>query len=188
MAAGTKAVAMNPDPLVERIGRSDAAAFGELFESINRPLVRYIQGFTRDVATAYDVLQDVFAKLWEIRETLPAETKLSPLLYTMARNRALNVIRKHSRYADLDLTEESDHFTVDISPDVEYSANELERNLGKWIGELPPRRAEAFMLARYHGLSHAEIGKIMNLSERTVQTHLVHALRDLRTKMKSLQG
>ena len=67
---------MNPDPLVERIGRSDAAAFGELFESINRPLVRYIQGFTRDVATAYDVLQDVFAKLWEIRETLPAETKL----------------------------------------------------------------------------------------------------------------
>ncbi|MDX1531391.1 MAG: sigma factor-like helix-turn-helix DNA-binding protein, partial [Rhodothermales bacterium] len=46
----------------------------------------------------------------------------------------------------------------------------------------------AFTLSRFHGLSHAEIAEVMGLSVRTVDTHIVHALRDLRLRLDALNA
>ena len=63
----------------------------------------------------------------------------------------------------------------------------LDERLRMFIEQMPDRRREAFMLSRYEGLSHEEIAQVMKLTPRTVNTHIVLALKDLRNRLGALQ-
>ncbi|MGI9173811.1 MAG: RNA polymerase sigma-70 factor, partial [Rhodothermales bacterium] len=169
-------------PLADRDG------FADVFRRFYPPLVRYACRITGDAAAAGDVLQDVFLKLWEDRDKLTVEVSVRALLYTMVRNRALNQHRRKRWIANGVAV--TDLQVEDPAPGSEetLSADELQRHLYGWIGELPPRRAEAFTLSRYHGLRHSEIAAIMDVSERTVDTHILLALRELRQRLDALQN
>ena len=52
-----------------------------------------------------------------------------------------------------------------------------------WIGELPPKRREAFWLSRADGLSYAEIATVTGTSVKTVENHIGAALRHLRDRL-----
>ena len=69
----------------------------------------------------------------------------------------------------------------------ELHTEQLDIFFKQWIKELPPRRAEAFVLSRFHAMTNREIGEIMGLSKRTVDTHIVHALRHLRRRYDHLR-
>lgn len=115
------------------------------------------------------------------------DTNLKALLYTMARNRSLNVIRKESKQADIDTDVLFELIENGDSADAELEHKILKAEVSKWLALLPPRRAEAFMLSRFHDLKYSEVADIMNLSERTVQTHVLHALRDLRGRLSTFR-
>ncbi|NNF57724.1 MAG: RNA polymerase sigma-70 factor [Rhodothermaceae bacterium] len=179
-------------PLAAHVRLNDPAALTQVYRVHQAPLVRYAHRLTGSIETAHDVVQDVFVKLWEQRETLIVELSLQALLYTMTRNRALNQNRRRTRIApDVEVEDahhQATHSADPVAPDAVLQARELGRYLRRWIGELPPRRAEAFALSRFDGLSHAEIATVMGLSIRTVDTHIVHALRDLRHRLDALVG
>jgi len=174
--------------LAERLRESDEAAFVEIYDRVREPVARHVVRILDDESGAYDVVQDVFMKLWEDRSTLHITVSFKALIYTMARNRALNLKLKNARSSmDVDVIEASDRQLAARSPEHDFVAKELSRRLHKWIDELPPRRGEAFVLSRFHGLRHKEIGEIMGLSLRTVETHILDALRDLRRKYDALE-
>ena len=167
---------------------ADRKTFAKVFRRYYAPLSRYARRFTGDASAAADVLQDVFLKLWEDRSRLTVERSLQAMLYTMVRNRALNMNRRRQRMAsDTAVDNLLDRPSAQVSSDHRLAAHDLQRHLHRWIEELPPRRREAFALSRYHGLSHAEIADVMGISERTVDTHIVHALRELRRRLDELQ-
>jgi len=178
------------DALFEQLGRriraGDREAFTEVFHALHEPLVRYSRSITGEDSSAYDVLQDVFLKLWERREELIAHTSLRSMLYAMVRNASLNVRRNRMRRGEL---QEATPRREEEAPgaDARLSAADLSVRIRKWIDDLPERRAEAFRLSRYAGLSHAEIGRIMNVSERTVGTHILLALRYLRSRLDDFE-
>ena len=174
-----------------RIRQSDRRAFAEMFNAMNEKLVRYASGITKDEESAYDVLQDVFLKLWEKRETLDPQSSLQSLLYTMTRNASLNVNRRKGYLVhDDQLFERSELGTMkgEAPSDEKLNAKQLTQKVYQWIDELPQRRREAFTLSRQHDLSHKEISEIMGLSERTVNTHIFLALKHLRGKLDALQN
>lgn len=168
--------------------QSDRRAYASLFQAVSAKLVRYAQRFTRNEASAYDVVQDVFVKIWDIRENLNPDASLQSLLYTMTRNAALNVNRKNAYLVQNDHLE-GDDLGGGMQPEaeLEYDAKRLNAHLNEWIDALPERRKEAFVLSRHHELSHREISNIMGLSERTVNTHIFLALKHLRAKLDALQ-
>ncbi len=176
------------ETLAEGIKSSDHEAYAALFNRMHQPLLRYIFRITRNEAMCLDVLQDVFMKLWEKRENLEVRISVKALLYTMARNQALNALRSAGRNVNADITDIID--PLDQSPGAEQymTANELDAYFSSWVKELPPRRAEAFILSRYHGLSHHEISDVMGLSKRTIDTHIVHALRFLKGRLEHVQN
>ena len=159
---------------------TDRDAFSRVFDRFFAPLARYARRITGDDASACDVVQDVFLKLWENRTSITVDVSLKAMLYTMVRNRSLNAIRRSERIAR-NVTPE------DVAPAIDGSESDLQRLLYRWIDDLPDRRREAFTLSRFHDLSHAEIAKIMGLSERTVDTHIQLALRSLRERMDRTQ-
>ena len=175
------------DNLAERLKASGKDAYEEIFRLMHEPLLRYVFRITNDEALALDVLQDVFMKLWEKRAEIEVQVSFKALLYTMARNRALNVNRNRSRMTyDSELVAENSTKVVESTVENQMHTNQLETFFKTWIKELPPRRAEAFVLSRYHTMSNREIGEVMGLSKRTVDTHIVHALRHLRKRYDQL--
>lgn len=171
--------------LSKRLAESDRKAFQQLFEEVNVILIRFCWRYTKDEDNSRDIVQDVFVKVWEKRATLDPDKSLLSLMYTMVRNRALNLARD-SHYSDgVDADEVATESSE--SPDERVNFDMLEEHVRQWIDSLPPRRRQAFKLSRFEGLTHAEIAGIMNLTPRTVNTHVMLALRDLRTKLQTLQ-
>ena len=170
-----------------RLQRSDRKAYTEVFEATYDTLYRYAWYFLHDEEAAYDVLQDVFLKLWQVRERVDPDKSLKALLYQMVRNTALNHMRHAKRHAADALDdapyEPADAPRAEEDLDTEVLANQVRA----WIEELPERRREAFMLSRYQGLSHVEIAGIMNLAPKTVNNHIVLALQHLRSRLLAHQ-
>ena len=171
--------------LSRRLRSSDRRAFSELFELMHPRLLRYSWSFVHSEETARDVVQDVFLKLWQVRETINPERSLKALLYTMVRNLSLNKLRG----AHNDTSPLPELGLVDTAPAIDdvLDAGILRAEISRCIDKLPYRRREAFVLSRFEGLTHAEIASVMNLTPRTVSTHIVLALRDLRKSLSALQ-
>lgn len=170
-----------------RIRLSDPAAYRALFDALNADLIRFAWRFTFDEESARDVVQDVFLKVWQVRETLDENRSLRALLYTMVRNRALN--HRRSRREEEHAPDATGVWEPEGETDLagETEAGLLEKRIKGWIDQLPDRRREAFVLSRYHGMSHEEIASLMGLTPRTVNTHIVLALKDLRSKLETLE-
>ena len=175
------------DNLAERLKDSDMDAYARIFRSMHEPLLRYVYRITKDEGLAMDVLQDVFMKLWEKRAELDVRVSFKALLYAMVRNRALNVNRNRSRITyNTELVIENTTEVTESMVEHELQADQLNAFIKTWIKELPPRRAEAFVLSRFHAMTNREVGEVMGLSKRTVDTHIVHALRHLKTRYDQL--
>lgn len=162
-----------------RLAASDAGAFEELFRATHGALVRYATTFTHDHATAADLVQDAYVRIWERRTDLDPHRSLKALLYRTVRNLALNRARDHQTHRDL-LTDYEPEVYREPAPDAHAEGRELRRHLNTWIEALPERQREALTLSRFEGLSHDEIAEVMDVSPRTVNNHLVKALKHLR--------
>jgi RNA polymerase sigma-70 factor (ECF subfamily) len=142
----------------------------------------------RDPQAAHDVLQDAYMKLWQIRESVDPNRSLKALLYQMVRNYSLNHERQRrtrsSESIDDSLTEPA--ASGDIEGEVDTIA--LSQRIHTWIASMPERRREAFVLSRFEGLSHDEIARVMNLTPRTVNNHIVLALQDLRSRQQAFEA
>lgn len=165
--------------------RSDQRAYTELFQAMYEPLYRYAWYFTKDSDLSYDILQDVFLKLWQVRERVDPQKSLKALLYQMTRNTALNHDRYKKRHATSPLDDAGIEPSNQVEFDVSMDAEVLKLSIEDWIAELPQRRREAFVLSRYQGFSHSEIASIMNLTPKTVNNHIVLALQHLRNRMQA---
>lgn len=168
-----------------RLRDADRQAYGEVFQTLHEPLLRYAWRHTHDAEAARDVVQDAFMKLWQVRDTLDPGASLRGLLYTMVRNRALNYNRDHAnRQTPLELTDVPQAPST-IGPGDTLDADRLQEKLRHWIDDLPARRREAFRLSRFEGLSHDEIANVMGLSPSTVNRHIVLALQTLRDRLRT---
>ncbi len=167
-----------------RIRESDEEAFHDLFMDSYQPLMRYALNFVKDTDVARDMLQEVYAHLWDIRDRLDEQKSLKALLYRMVKNRCINYIRSQ-RSVRLDDIAPSDQPSVEMKSEyINAESDELlERQLTKWIEALPPRQREAFELSRFDGLDHHEIADVMECAPRTVNNHIVSALNMLRKQL-----
>ncbi|MEX0820703.1 MAG: RNA polymerase sigma-70 factor [Rhodothermales bacterium] len=164
---------------------SDRTDYAELFEATYDGLFGFARYIVREPSAAHDVLQDVYMKLWTIREDVDPSRSLKALMYQMVRNYALNHERQKKTRAAQSIDDSLREPAVPstIERDVEVEA--LGRHIERWIADLPNRRREAFVLSRYEGLSHEEIARMMNLTPRTVNNHIVLALQDLRARLEN---
>jgi RNA polymerase sigma-70 factor (ECF subfamily) len=64
--------------------------------------------------------------------------------------------------------------------------NDLIEILNKAIGKLPQKRQEIFKLSRMQGLPYKEIAQKLSISEKTIETHMRLALRDIKLAMKPI--
>lgn len=153
------------------------------------PLLRYALHFVRDPNQARDIVQDTFLQL--CRNPKPELQKRMPQwLYTVCRNRAIDVIRKESRVKQMPELNNHTARPTALEPVAQVplpcqaiEASETASGLLKQIATLPDRQQEVLRL-KFHGeLSYKEIAKIMGLTSTNVGFILHTAVSKLRQQM-----
>ena len=164
----------------ERIRAGDEAAFEAMFRAHYDGLCRYVAAYLGSRDSAEDVVQGVFARIWEDR-THWVVSDVQHYLYAAVRRRALSQFRRAAvrrRSAPL-LALEAGRVAAE-PPDAEFEAEELRQRLERALTALPPRTRAAFILSRREGLSYAEVASRMAISPKTIGVHISRALTILR--------
>lgn len=164
----------------EEIRESDRRAFDALFRFLYPQLVQFAASYTKEKSSAGDIVQDAFVALWQNREAIDPGQSLKAYLYRIVRNRSLNYLRDRSTEISKPEIIVEDELETEKQVDSSKKADELSEKISEWIEQLPERQQEAFELSRFDGLSHHEIAAVMDVSPKTVNNHIVAALKQLR--------
>lgn len=154
-------------------------------ERYEAALVRYAFGITRDLETARDIVQDTFLKLCD-QPPEAVDEHLAQWLFTVCRNRALDVNRKESRMTPL-IDEQMERVAaLDASPSAQAEQRDTTRNLLNLIDQLPQNQREVVRLKFQEQLSYEEIAAATSLSATNVGFLLHTAIRTLRARLAKL--
>jgi len=161
------------------------AAFQALYERHHRALFNFLLRFLADRATAEDLLQEAFLRVYLHRETYRPTAAFRTWLFTIARNLALDHLRRRGIVQERVGEAERVRTTPDPAPGPlrRVEAGEELRRLEDALRRLPPGQREVLLLSRYAGLSHAEIAEVTESSPEAVRVALHRALRRLRDSL-----
>lgn len=172
--------------LARGIKASDEEAFSQLFNRTYPRLVKFSWRYTKSKPSAEDVVQESFVKLWEKRNNIKPGRSLMAYLFQIVRNRSLNYLRDEGLpMRPLDDLPDKFLKAEEPSPEIDNSKDEQGKQMLNWINKLPDRQREAIKLSRFEGFDHEEIAHIMEISDRTVNNHIVSALKTLKKKWKT---
>lgn len=180
--------------------------------SHNRPFKGEIPGFNEVFVAHYaalrayagllvgdnkgeDVVQDVFLKIWENRDTITVHTSVKAYLFKSVYNHCLNILdrlktgqHKH-RQIEYDLRlQEALLNDPEKNPVIQkLYMNELRHEIQQAIDSLPDKCREVFRLSYLEDLRNKEISELLNISVSTVEKHINHALRSLRKTLQHIK-
>ena len=171
---------------------SDKSASHNLVEKAQKefegPLIGYAAGLLGgDWERARDVVQDTFVKLYQ-QETELVEERLKSWLYTVCRNRSIDVLRKEK---PMTVTESETFDSMDDArPDPSQSVETRERyeEVMRYVERLPENQREVIRLKFQSDLSYKEIAEITNLSVSNVGFLLHTGIKRLRFMMGVSDG
>jgi|ERR1051326_2883669 RNA polymerase sigma-70 factor (ECF subfamily) len=147
------------------------------------PLTRYASRLTGDLDRGRDIVQDTFLRLCET-EPSNVNGHLAEWLFTVCRNRALDVQRKESRLKPLDDAKLEVCESTDPSPSLAAERSETTSLVLKLVESLPANQQEVVLLKFQNGLSYREISGITKLSVSNVGFLIHTAIKNLRGQMQ----
>jgi RNA polymerase sigma-70 factor (ECF subfamily) len=190
---------MSADPnsdaaLMLRVKEGDVAAFTELVEKYQQPVINLAYRSLRDLTEAEDLAQTVFLQVYKSAARYQTTAKFSTWLFTIARNLCLNEIRRRTRhpaqsldYAHPDQSDQPLRQFEDIknfSPPDNLLQRELEAKIEQALADLPENQRTAILLCRQEELSYEEIGFVLGCSISATKS-LIHRGREtLKQKLK----
>lgn len=169
--------------LLALLKAGDQGAFAELFDRYNRLLYVNACKLLDDKEEARDVVQEIFIALWENRANVFVKHNFAGFLYTIVRNRIFDKLSH--RKVEFKYLESLRQFNAmeDEGTDDLLRTKQLQAIIEKEISFLPDKMREIFELSRKHHLSHKEIARHLDVSEKTVKNQVNNALKILRTKL-----
>ncbi len=166
---------------------SRAAWIGAALERFEQPLLRYALRYTGNAELAREVVQDTFLRLCEA-DRARVDGHLTAWLYTVCRNRALDVRKKETRMNPLAEEQARAYPSRGPSPGAVAAGNEVHERVLAAVQSLPDREQEAFRLKFQDDLSYREISQVMGVSLGTVSKLVTTALDALRHELEGELG
>ena len=168
--------------LVHLFSQGKESAFQKLFEMYYPCVLKFIRSIVKKEEVAENLAQDVFVKMWERRDAFsPSKRSIknfSGYLYTVARNSALNQLRRGIKSVAF-----YEGYLDPVTIEDEYYAKEQELLIKLTVYEMPEKRRRVFVMSRYEGVDNETIAATLNISRKTVENHLTAALKQIRLAM-----
>jgi RNA polymerase sigma-70 factor (ECF subfamily) len=175
-------------------GRQEA--MGIIVQRNSPKLFNFVYRMVPDPATCEELVQEVFLKLVRARPDFSSGTKVSTYMFSVARNLAIDEIRKqkHRRHMSLDQAVGNDDCRTlkdklsdgKAGTDCGAISSELREKIEQSVALLPPEQKEVFCMREIEGLGFAQIARILDCSENTAKSRMRYALEKLRSHLKEI--
>lgn len=154
--------------------------FSEIFSEHEHRLYTLAFRLTKSDLYAKDIIQEVFLKLWECRESIHTIHNMEAWLYRLTENKTIDFLRKAA--ADSRLKEAIWNKMQQIinEAEVNVAVKEYNQIIQKAISQLPPQRKLIYQLYKEEGLNYQQIADELFISKHTVKNHLFTAVRSVR--------
>ena len=182
--------------LVARTQEGDPAAFDELVVKYSPRLYGLIYNMTSNHEDTNDLLQDVFSKAYKSIRGFRGKSSFYTWIHSIAVNMTLNFLKKRGRrfnlsLDDVDTSIQNDkeflELTQTSSPVREADLSELQVRLNEAMQKLSDEHRAVVTMFHIQGMPHAEISKILRVSEGTVRSRLFYANRQLQNYLEEFR-
>jgi RNA polymerase sigma-70 factor, ECF subfamily len=172
----------------------DDGSFNVLLRKYRTPLVNFLYRMVRDTATAEDLAQEVFLRVYRARKEYSPSAKFTTWLFRIATNLALNSIRDNRRRTlevSIDAPVEEDEAPRELpAREMRIDDHMVERDraatIRRAVAALPEKQRVAVLLHKYEEMDYSEIAKILNCSESALKSLLFRAYETLRVQLAPL--
>ncbi|MBK1440776.1 sigma-70 family RNA polymerase sigma factor [Parapedobacter sp. ISTM3] len=173
--------------LVDEMAASNSeSAYRQVFDQLFLPIRKFSYSIVKSWEVAEEVASDVLFMLWQQRRRLADVTNIRYYAFVAARNHALNALKKQAGKEIISLNDiEVDIQLATLSPEAIFLQGELQAKLEHAIALLPKQCKLVFKLIKEDGLSYKEVADLLGLSPKTVDAHLVNAMKKLAAILKA---
>lgn len=171
--------------LVKKLRKGCHQSFTTLFHLYARKLYNFSYKYTDSHAESEEIVQEVFLKIWNKKETINPKLSFNAFLITIAKNHIFNKIKKEtSRKQYRAQIEPSSLVTNETENKVIFA--DLAEIAKSEVEGLPPKRKQIFLLRRDSGLSVKEIAKQLGIAESTVENQMNKAIKTLKSNLSNI--
>lgn len=174
---------LSDQELMRIVQGGDTSPASEIFDRYSSRIFNFATGFLKNTEAAEDATQEVFIKMLKHAHQFNEDAKLSTWLFSIT----ANLCRDYLRRLENRVAKESEEVlydlpgSVELGPERYLERRESEKIIRKALEVLTPDQREALLLARYQGMSYAEIAKAVGASEGAVKTRVFRAMEVLRS-------
>ena len=176
------------DELIARAQTGDASAFDELIVKYSQRLYGLVYHMTSNHEDTNDLMQDIWSKAYRSIAGFRGKSSFYTWIHSIGVNMTINFLKKRSRryhmsLDDIDSNLQNDkefiELTASSTPVREADLGELQIRLNEAMQKLSEEHRAAVTMFDIQGMPHAEIAKILGISEGTVRSRLFYAHRQL---------
>jgi RNA polymerase sigma factor (sigma-70 family) len=153
--------------------------YNHAIHEYSKNLVRFVAKSLKDVATAEDIVQDCYLKLWENRYKVDP-LKLKSWLFTTAHHHLINYLKRASKFTD-----QKGYLEKSVPAVSDFDIKEL---IDKALDQLPQTQKSILLLRDLEGYNYDEIGEIMQLTNPQVKVYLFRGRQKIKEMLKSVHA
>ena len=165
----------NLSNLIKDIADGDKNALAELYEIMNKDIYIFLLMFCKDKYTAEDILHDTFIAIYENAGSYRIFNNPRAWILTIAKNKALNMIKKNSHTASIENTETEDPY---IFENVIFDKMRLEA----LFSVISDEDKKIVVLHAVYGFKHREIAELLNMPLGTVKWRYKQSIDKMKQK------
>jgi len=170
--------------VIRQVLEGDIECFRLIVERYERPIARMIRNIINNKDSCEDIAQDVFFTAYrKLASFDPARSNFSTWLFTIARNKSINALRKKRPLSMSELPQNSDRH----NPSDELAEREFFDELDAGLEALPSAQKRAFVLAEFEELSYEDIAQIEGVRIGTVKSRINRAKKELAKALKEIR-
>ncbi len=179
---------MDDAALVGNARRGDGDAFAALFARHRQAVHTAVAARLRDPEDRRDVVQEAFARAYQRLDTLGDPAAFRPWVLQIARNAAVDVLRRRSRYPAVSLDDQPGLPPADDpAPDEQAELGELAARVRDGVALLSQRDATALALAVHFGFGPRELAAALGITPGAAKVVLHRARKRLRAALAATQ-
>ena len=180
----TSAFNDNDKDLMRRFSLGEESAFQELIDKYKNSLYSFLRRFLNQNDLVEDVFQETFIQLYISKDSFDLERPLRPWLFTIAANKARDILRRIQRANEINVGPMADSGDVSIddvfnsitstktTPYDEIEKQETRQLVQRIVSEMPDNLREILIFAYFEQFSYKHIAEILSIPIGTVKSRL----------------
>lgn len=173
---------MEEKVILEKVRGGDTAAFALLYDRYWLKVYNFARLYITSSSEVSEVVQDVFVKVWESRDTFDETKNFDGFLFIITRNIIFNYSRRYFNELNFKMTALKG-FEKSYDIEEELDAADLKNYIDRLITQLPPQRQRIFRMSREQHLTNKEIAELCAVTEKAIERQITLALKFIKDNL-----